>query len=288
MAISHSPFFWIYHLLLSPFSVDVLASFTEKNRSNQRRTTTSTHQHSLPPTPLHLCSYILLSLLFLWTNYLCVSMLSSSTTLWYHPLAPTWTHHSSEPLLFLLLHQPPSFCGFFLTSIQTSSNVFNLKKKILFENNFCSLKKSWSYLSFPLLAFLFFPSCQTSRLIILIVSCCFTIIFSWTCFGQTCTPTTPPTMPLSGSPMALLLLNPMVSFWFSSYWFINHSLFLKKLASSDPRALHFLISSTSLASFLDSPAGSLSLSPTNIGRPQGTVFKPLLWLMYTYSLGDLI
>ena len=164
-------------------------------------------------------------------------------------------------------------------------NNFKKKKK---ETNFCSLKKSWSYLSFPLLAFLFFPSCQTSRLIILIVSCCFTLIFSWTYFSQTCTPTTPPTMPLSGSPIALLLLNPMVSFWFSPYWFINHSLFLKKLASSDPRTLPFLISSTSLASFLDSPAGSLSLSPTNIGRLQGTVSKPLLWLMYTYSLGDLI
>lgn len=124
-----------------------------------------------------------------------------------------------------------------------------LKKKILFEDNFCSLKKSWSYLPFPLLAFLLFPSCQTSRLIILIVSCCFTLIFSWTCFNQICTPSTPPTMPLSGSPMALLLLNPMLSFWFSSYWFINHSLFLKKLAPSDPRTPPLLISSTSLASF---------------------------------------
>lgn len=247
MAISHPLFFWIS----SPPSLPLLCwcPCTEENRSNQRRTTTSTHQHSLPTHPLHLCSYILLSLLFLWTNHLCVSRLSSSTTRWYHPLAPTQMQHSSEPLLFLLLHQPLSFYGFFPTSIQASSNVFNLKKKILFEDNFCSLKKSWSYLPFPLLAFLLFPSCQTSRLIILIVSCCFTLIFSWTCFNQICTPSTPPTMPLSGSPMALLLLNPMLSFWFSSYWFINHSLFLKKLAPSDPRTPPLLISSTSLASF---------------------------------------
>lgn len=287
MAISHPLLFWIS----SPPSLPLLCwcPCTEKKieaiRGEQPQVPANT---ACPPTSLHLCAYILLSLLFLWTNHLCVSMLSSSTTLWYHPLAPTQMHHSSEPLLFLLLHQPPSFYGFFPTSIQVSSNVFNLKKKILFENNFCSLKKSWSYLPVPLLAFLFFSSCQTSRLIILIVSCCFSLIFSWTCFNQTYTPSTPPTMPLSGSPMALLVLSPMVSSWFLSYWFINHSLFLKKLASSDPRTPPLLISSTSLVSFLDSPAGSLSFSPTNIGKPHGAVFKSLLWLMYTYSLGDLI
>lgn len=228
MAISHPLLFWIS----SPPSLPLLCwcpCTEKKNRSNQRRTTTSTHQHSLPThLPASDSLYPCCPSYFCEPTTCVYQCSSSSTTLWYlhlHLLKCTTPVSLSSSFW---LHQPPSFYGFFPTSIQVSSNVFNLKKKSCLKI-ISALLKRVIYLPVPLLAFLFFSSCQTSRLIILIVSCCFSLIFFLNPVSIRLILPAPTTMPLSGSPMALLVLSPMVS---SDFYPIDSSiisLFLKSL-----------------------------------------------------------
>lgn len=211
-------------------------------------------------------------------------MLSSSTTLWYHPLAPTQMHHSSEPLLFLLLHQPPSFYGFFPTSIQVLV-MSSILKKILFENNLLS-QKSWSYLPVPLLAFLFFSfhakHLDWSFSLFPVASLSF---FLEPVSIRLILPA-PPTMPLSGRQW---LFSAESNGEFLIFILLIHqsSLFLKKLASSDPRTppLDFL---PPLVSFLDSLLVLYLSHQQILESPMAQSLNLSLWLMYTYSLGDLI
>lgn len=199
---------------LSTLSADILVSFTEKVEGIRREL--PRHPAAHLPTSLPLCSCILPSLLFLRMNSLCLSKPTSSTTFCIPPPF-TYSDTLSQQSSPLLLPQLPLSMASFQSAYKQAviSPIFFLKE--LAKKNFSCLKKldsipPFSYQCFSLLFFI-------TKLLHWLFSLFPTAFLSFSLEPIPTRLVSPPLCQycLCQGHQWLLLLNPIVNSWFSSY-----------------------------------------------------------------------